>query len=164
MPGCRGKLRSKRPRLDLPGAITASTGLFAFVYGFSHVETSSWGNRYTVASLVASAVLLTLFVATERRVSPPLLPLHIVVDCNRAGAYIAVFTGVIATFGMFLFLTYYMQDTLHYSPVLTGLAYLPMIVVLVTPSDRLVGPGARLRLAHRQRCGGGLRQCPGRPP
>ena len=122
---------TKRPRLDLPGAITASTGLFALVYGFSHVETTSWGNRYTIASLVASAVLLTIFVAIERRVSQPLLPLRIVVDRNRAGAYIAVFTGVIATFGMFLFLTYYMQDTLHYSPVLTGLAYLPMIVVLI---------------------------------
>jgi EmrB/QacA subfamily drug resistance transporter len=122
---------AKRPRLDLPGAITASTGLFALVYGFSHVETTSWGNRYTIASLVASAVLLTIFVAIERRVSQPLLPLRIVVDRNRAGAYIAVFTGVIATFGMFLFLTYYMQDTLHYSPVLTGLAYLPMIVVLI---------------------------------
>jgi hypothetical protein len=55
---------------------------------------------------VASAVLLTIFVAIERRVSQPLLPLRIVGDRNRAGAYIAVFTGVIATFGMFLFLTY----------------------------------------------------------
>jgi EmrB/QacA subfamily drug resistance transporter len=122
---------ANRPRLDLPGAITASTGLFALVYGFSHVETTSWGNRYTIASLVASAVLLTTFVAIERRVSLPLLPLRIVVDRNRAGAYIAVFAGVIATFGMFLFLTYYMQDTLHYSPVRTGVAYLPMIVALV---------------------------------
>ncbi len=131
-----GKLLSNRraanrPRLDLPGAITASTGLFALVYGFSHVETTSWGNTTTIASLVASAVLLTIFAAIERRVSQPLLPLRIVLDRNRAGAYIAVFTGVIATFGMFLFLTYYMQDTLHYSPVLTGLAYLPMIVVLI---------------------------------
>jgi predicted MFS family arabinose efflux permease len=81
--------------------------------------------------LVASAVLLTLFVAIERRVSQPLLPLRIILDRNRAGAYIAVFTVVIASFGMFLFLTYYMQDTLHYSPVRTGVAYLPMIVVLI---------------------------------
>jgi EmrB/QacA subfamily drug resistance transporter len=122
---------ANRPRLDLPGAITASTGLFALVYGFSHVETTSWGNRYTIGSLVASAVLLTIFVVIERRVPQPLLPLRIVVNRNRAGAYIAVFTGVIATFGMFLFLTYYLQDTLHYSPVLTGVAYLPMIVVLI---------------------------------
>jgi EmrB/QacA subfamily drug resistance transporter len=122
---------AKRPRLDLPGAITATTGLFALVYGFSHAETTSWGNTYTIAALVASAVLLTLFVAIERRVSEPLLPLRVVVERNRAGAYIAVFTGVIATFGMFLFLTYYMQGTLHYSPVVTGAAYMPMIVALV---------------------------------
>jgi EmrB/QacA subfamily drug resistance transporter len=120
-----------RPHLDLPGAVTASTGLFALVYGFSHAETTSWGNTYTIASLVASVVLLTVFVAFERRASQPLLPLRIVLDRNRAGAFIAVFTGVIATFGMFLFLTYYMQGTLHYSPVRTGVAYLPMIVALV---------------------------------
>jgi EmrB/QacA subfamily drug resistance transporter len=120
-----------RPHLDLPGAITASTGLFALVFGFSHAETTSWANTYTIASLVASAVLLTIFVAIERRASQPLLPLRIVTDRSRAGAYIAVFTGVIATFGMFLFLTYYMQGTLHYSPVRTGIAYLPMIVALV---------------------------------
>jgi EmrB/QacA subfamily drug resistance transporter len=122
---------ANRPRLDLPGAITATTGLFSLVYGFSHAETTSWGNTYTIAALVVSAVLLTLFVAIERRVSEPLLPLRIVVERNRAGAYIAVFTGVIATFGMFLFLTYYMQGTLHYSPVVTGAAYMPMIVALV---------------------------------
>ncbi len=120
-----------RPHLDLPGAITASAGLFVLVYGFSHAETSSWANTFTIASLVASAVLLTIFVAIERRVSQPLLPLRIVVDRNRAGAFIAMFAGGSATFGMFLFLTYYMQGTLHYSPVVTGVAYMPMIVALV---------------------------------
>jgi EmrB/QacA subfamily drug resistance transporter len=126
---------AQRPHLDLPGAITASTGLFALVYGFSHAETTSWGNAYTIASLVASAVLLGFFVDIERRASQPLLPLRIVLDRDRAGAFIAVFTGVIATYGMFLFLTYYMQDTLHYSPVRTGVAYLPMIVALVASAQ-----------------------------
>jgi MFS family permease len=51
---------ASRPRLDLPGAITASSGLFALVYGFSHAETTSWGDRYTLGCLVASAVLLTI--------------------------------------------------------------------------------------------------------
>jgi EmrB/QacA subfamily drug resistance transporter len=122
---------ANRPHLDLPGAITATAGLFALVYGFSHAETTSWGNTYTVASLVASAALLTIFVAIEQRVSEPLPPLRIVVERNRAGAFIAMFAGGAATFGMFLFLTYYMQDTLHYSPIVTGVAYLPMIVALV---------------------------------
>jgi EmrB/QacA subfamily drug resistance transporter len=122
---------AKRPQLDLRGAITATVGLFALVYGFSHAETTSWGDTYTMASLVASAMLLTIFVAIERRVSQPLLPLRIVVDRNRAGAYVAMFAGGVATFGMFLFLTYYLQGTLHYSPVMTGVAYLPMIVALI---------------------------------
>jgi MFS family permease len=120
-----------RPRLDLPGAITATAGLFALVYGFSHAETTSWGNTLTIASLVASVVLLSIFVAIEQRVSEPLLPLRIVAERNRAGAFVAMFAGGAATFGMFLFLTYYMQGTLHYSPVVTGVAYLPMIVALV---------------------------------
>jgi MFS family permease len=64
-------------------------------------------------------------------VPQPLLPLRIVVDRNRAGAFIAMFASGAAMFGMFLFLTYYMQGTLHYSPVLTGVAYLPMIAALV---------------------------------
>jgi hypothetical protein len=124
---------ANRPHLDLPGAITASTGLFALVYGFSHTETTSWRNTYTVASLVASAVLLTTFVAVERRVSQPLLPLRIVADRNRAGAFIAMFAAGSATFGMFLFLTYYMQGTLHYSPVVTGVAYLPLATNVLLP-------------------------------
>ena len=122
---------AKRPHLDLPGVVTATAGLFALVYGFSHAETTSWSDTYTMASLVASAVLLTLFVVIERRVPEPLLPLRIVVDRNRGGAFIAMFAAGAAMFGTFLFLTYYMQGTLHYSPVLTGFAYLPMIVGLV---------------------------------
>ena len=120
-----------RPHLDLPGVITATAGLFALVYGFSHAEPTSWGDTYTVACLVAAGVLLAALVGFERRVSEPLLPLRIVVDRNRGGAFIAMFAAGAAMFGTFLFLTYYMQGTLHYSPVVTGFAYLPMIVGLV---------------------------------
>jgi EmrB/QacA subfamily drug resistance transporter len=126
---------AKRPHLDLPGVITATLGLFALVYGFSHAETTSWGDPYTVASLVASVVLLSIFVVIERRVSEPLLPLRIVVDRNRGGAFVAMFAAGAAMFGTFLFLTYYMQGTLNYSPVVTGLAYLPMIAGLITSAQ-----------------------------
>jgi EmrB/QacA subfamily drug resistance transporter len=126
---------ARRPRLDLPGVITATTGLFALVYGFSHAETTSWGDTYTIASLVAAGALLAGFVAIERRVTEPLLPLRIVVDRNRGGAFVAMFAAGAAMFGTFLFLTYYMQGTLHYSPVVTGLAYLPMIVALVAAAQ-----------------------------
>ncbi|HWG74409.1 MAG TPA: MFS transporter [Acidimicrobiales bacterium] len=120
-----------RPHLDIPGVLTATVGLFALVFGFSHAETTSWGDTYTVASLVIAAVLLAVFVAIERRVSQPLLPLRIVIDRNRGGAFIAMFVAGSAMFGTFLFLTYYMQGTLGYSPVVTGFAYLPMIAALV---------------------------------
>ncbi len=120
-----------RPRLDLPGVFTATAGLFALVYGFSHAETTSWGDAYTVISLAVAVVLLVVFVAIERRVSQPLLPLRIVVDRNRGGAFIAMFAAGAAMSGTFLFLTYYMQGTLQYSPIVTGFAYLPLIVGLI---------------------------------
>ena len=122
---------AERPRLDIPGVATATAGLFALVYGFSHAETTSWDDIYTIGSLVAAAVLLVAFVAIERRASQPLLPLRIVVDRNRGGAFIAMFASGAAMFGTFLFLTYYMQGTLHYSPVITGVAYLPMMAALI---------------------------------
>jgi len=120
-----------RPRLDIPGVATATAGLFALVYGFSHAETTSWDDNYTIGCLVAAAVLLAAFVAIERRASQPLLPLRIVVDRNRGGAFIAMFAAGAAMFATFLFLTYYMQGTLHYSPVVTGVAYLPMMAALI---------------------------------
>lgn len=122
---------AERPRLDMPGLLTATAGLFTLVYGFSHAETTSWADTYTIASLAAAAVLLGVFVAIERRVSQPLLPLRIVVDRNRGGAFIAMFAAGAAMFGTFLFLTYYLQGSLHYSAVVTGFAYLPLIIGLV---------------------------------
>jgi EmrB/QacA subfamily drug resistance transporter len=124
-----------RPHLDLPGVLTATAGFFLLVYGFSHAETTAWSDRYTVGSLVLAAVLLIVFVVIEGRVAQPLLPLRIVVDRNRGGAFVAMFAGGSAMFGTFLFLTYYMQGTLHYSPVLTGIAYMPLIVGLIIASQ-----------------------------
>ena len=126
--------QSVRPKIDIPGTVTASAGLFALVYGFSNAETHSWGDAVTIAMLAASAVLLSLFVWLQARVDHPLLPLRIVRDRSRAGSYLAV--GVFGTgmFGVFLFLTYYMQQTLGYSPVTTGLAFLPMMGAIMVSS------------------------------
>jgi EmrB/QacA subfamily drug resistance transporter len=117
--------------LDLPGLATATVGLFAIVYGFSHAETTSWSDVYTVGSLALGVVLLTAFARLQTRVSHPLLPLRVVLDRNRGGALLAMLFSGIGLFAVFLFLTYYLQDTLGFSPVLTGVAYLPMIGALI---------------------------------
>jgi EmrB/QacA subfamily drug resistance transporter len=123
-----------RPKLDWPGTVTVSAGLFALVYGFSHAETAGWGNSVTVGSLIASAVLLAAFAFIQTRAVQPLLPLRVILDRNRGGALFAMFAASIGMFGVFLFLTYYLQGSMHYSAVRTGVAFLPMVGVLVVVS------------------------------
>jgi EmrB/QacA subfamily drug resistance transporter len=123
-----------KARLDLPGALTASTGLFALVYGFSHAETAGWGAPATIGSFAAGLGLLATFVAIQRRSRHPLLPLRVLADRNRAGSYLSVLIVGIGMFGVFLFLTYYLQQQLGYSPITTGLAFLPMIAAVMLTS------------------------------
>ncbi len=123
-----------RPPLDLPGTLTASTGLFALVYGFSNSETHSWGHPVTIGMLAAAVVLLSLFVWIESRVAHPLLPLRVVADRTRGGSYLAIGISGIAMFAVFLFLTYYLQQNLGLSPIQTGLAFLPMTAAIVLTS------------------------------
>ncbi len=127
----RNQADPQRPRIDLPGAVVASVGLFALVYGFSNAETDAWTAPVTIVALVVSAVLLAAFVAIERRTDHPLLPLHIVADRARGGAYASIALAGSGVFGVFLFLTFYMQQTLGFSPIKTGLAFLPMTAMIV---------------------------------
>jgi EmrB/QacA subfamily drug resistance transporter len=122
---------SGRVHIDMPGLAAGSLGLFSLVYGFSNAETHSWSDPITIAALAASAALLAAFVMIERRVKHPLLPLHIVWDRARGGAYLSIALAGSAVFAVFLFLTYYMQQNLGFSPLLTGLAFLPMTVMIV---------------------------------
>jgi EmrB/QacA subfamily drug resistance transporter len=115
-----------KPRLDIPGTLTSGLGLFALVYGFARAEHSGWGAASTIGFLAVGVVLLIVFVALQRRVASPLLPLHVVLDRNRGGAYAVMALSGAGMFGVFLFLTYYLQQTLGFSPVETGLAFLPM--------------------------------------
>jgi EmrB/QacA subfamily drug resistance transporter len=115
-----------RPRLDLPGTLTASSGLFALVYGLSHGESDGWGDPVTLGLLIGSAVLLAAFVAIERRVAHPLLPLRVVADRARGGAFLAIGTASAGIFGVLLFLTFYLQNTKDLTALRTGLAFLPM--------------------------------------
>ncbi len=123
-----------RPKIDIPGVVTGSLGLFAVVYGFSNAETHSWSAPVTIIALAASVVLLVGFVLIERRAAHPLLPLHIVWDRARGGAYTAIVLAGSGVFGVFLFLTYFMQQNLGFSPLTTGLAFMPMTALIVASS------------------------------
>ncbi|MBS3180486.1 MFS transporter [Pseudoclavibacter sp. Marseille-Q4354] len=120
-----------RPKLDIPGTLLVSAGLFALVYGFSHAETDGWDSPLTWGMLAGAVVFLAGFVVWQTRAGHPLLPLHIVRDRNRGAAYLSVMIAGAGMFGVFLFVTYYLQLTLGYSPIQTGLAFLPMIAMLV---------------------------------
>jgi len=121
-------------RIDWPGTVLVVAGLVAVVYGLSEADTAGWGAPTTIALLVSGVVLLAVFVLVEQRVQHPLLPLRIVLNRFRGGAYLAIGLSAIGVFGIFLFLTYYLQLTLAYSPVKSGLAFLPMIAAIVAAS------------------------------
>jgi EmrB/QacA subfamily drug resistance transporter len=124
-----------RPALDIAGTALASAGLFALVFGFSEAESDGWGSPMCWAMLAASGVLLVAFVAWQRRATDPLLPLGVVVDRNRGAAFSAVLLAGVGMFGVFLFVTYYLQDTLGYSPIKSGLAFLPMVAMLTAAAQ-----------------------------
>jgi EmrB/QacA subfamily drug resistance transporter len=119
----------RRPRLDLPGTVAVCAAMFCLVYGFSNADTHSWSTPSTWGFLAAGVAGLVAFIVRQARAASPLLPLRIVLDRNRGGAYLAVFLVMAGVSGVFLFLTYYLQDTRDYTPVGTGLAYLPMLVI-----------------------------------
>jgi EmrB/QacA subfamily drug resistance transporter len=131
-------------RIDVAGTVTASVGLFALVFGFSNAESHGWGAPITIVAIAAAVALLVAFVAVERRVANPLLPLRVVADRNRGGGYLALAAAGAGLFGVFLFLTYYLQQTLGFSPLTTGLAFMPMMAVIMP-----VGGIAQTRLLPR---------------
>jgi EmrB/QacA subfamily drug resistance transporter len=115
-----------KPRLDIPGVLLVSAALFCLVYGFSNAATHNWRTPSTWGFLVAGVVLLVLFAFWQMRAPSPLLPPRIVLDRNRGGAYASMLIASAGMFGLFLFLAYYLQQTLAYSPVVTGVAILPV--------------------------------------
>ena len=123
-----------KPSLDLPGALTAAGGLFLIVFGFDRAQIAGWSAAQTIASLVAGVALLGVFVLIELRSRQPLLPMRLLENRTRAGSYLAVLFAGVGTFGVFLFVTYYMQQTLGFSPLTSGLAFLPMIATVIVTS------------------------------
>ena len=126
---------SQRPRMDWAGAVLATVGLFLIVYGFSHAETAGWTAWLTLSTLIVGGLLLVGFVLAEQRTSHPLLPLRVIVDRARGGSYLSIGITGIAIFGVFLFLTFYLQLIRGYSPVTTGLLFLPFIGCIFISSN-----------------------------
>jgi EmrB/QacA subfamily drug resistance transporter len=128
---------------DLPGLFLVAGGLFSVVFGFSHAETTSWSDPFTIGFLVAGVVLLAVFAVFETRATFPLLPPRVVRNRTRGGSVLAMLFASVGLFGVFLFLTYYLQETLGFSPVKTGVAFLPMVAVLAATaqvSNRILLP------------------------
>jgi EmrB/QacA subfamily drug resistance transporter len=131
----RQKKAADRPRIDIPGTILVTTGLFSVVYGFSNANTYNWGSPMAWGFLAASAVLLVAFTWWQTKAAHPLLPLRVLLDRNRGASYLAMLVASVGMFGVFLFLTYYLQLTLSFSPVKTGLAFLPMVLALMVSAQ-----------------------------
>jgi EmrB/QacA subfamily drug resistance transporter len=115
-----------RSGYDLRGSALVTAGMFLLVYRFTTAGTDGWGSRVTIGLLGAAAVSLVAFVLTELAVANPLLPLRVIIDRHRGGAFLASFFVGIAMLGTFLFLTYFLQATQHYSALKTGFAFLPL--------------------------------------
>jgi EmrB/QacA subfamily drug resistance transporter len=131
----RHQVSRGRSRLDLPGAALVSASMFCLVYGFSNAATHSWHTPSTYGFLAAGVALLAAFAFWQTRAASPLLPPRVVLDRNRGGAYLAVLITGAGMFGIFLFLIYYLQQTLGYSPVVSGVAFLPLIAMVVLSAN-----------------------------
>ncbi|MYX95535.1 DHA2 family efflux MFS transporter permease subunit [Streptomyces sp. SID486] len=122
-------------KLDVPGTVLVAAGLFSLVYGFSNAETHDWGSPMTWGFLLAGGVLLAAFTWWQTRTAHPLLPLRILLDRDRAASFVAVLITGAGMFGVFLFLTYYLQLNLGFSPTRTGVAFLPMVGALMVTAQ-----------------------------
>jgi EmrB/QacA subfamily drug resistance transporter len=131
----RGGRPVRRPRLDIPGTLLASAGLFALVYGFADAASDGWSSPMTWGFLAGAAALLSLFTWWQAKASHPLLPLRVLTDRNRGASFIMLALSGAGMFGVFLFLTYYLQVSLGYTPVKTGLAFLPMVGALMVAAQ-----------------------------
>ncbi|MDN5917535.1 MAG: MFS transporter [Pseudonocardia sp.] len=126
-----------RPKLDITGTILASVGLFCLVYGLGSAETDGWSSLPVYAFLAAGLVLLIAFVIVQRRVRSPLLPLRVLLDRYRGGSFLTILTLTLGMFSLSLFLTFVLQQNLGFSPMLSGVAFLPMVVSIVAVSTTL---------------------------
>jgi EmrB/QacA subfamily drug resistance transporter len=124
---------SRPGQLDVPGAILGTGGLLALVYGLTRAGNAAygWSNGWTIASLVASVVLLMMFFLVESRVEHPLLPFRIFMNRTRAASFVAMMLLPAAMFAMFFFLSLFIQNVMGYSPLKAGFAFLPFSICII---------------------------------
>jgi EmrB/QacA subfamily drug resistance transporter len=122
-------------RLDVPGLVTSSLGLFALTYGLIEANTYGWGSARIVGAFVIAVVALAAFVLLERHQRAPMLPLELFSNPTYTGANLVILLVALAMFGVFFFVSLYMQNILGYSAVQTGAAFLPMtiLIILIAP-------------------------------
>ncbi|WP_330177471.1 MFS transporter [Streptomyces sp. NBC_01498] len=133
----RDRAGAKGARLDIPGVILGSGGLVAIVYGFSRAEQKGWTSTEVLTVLSVGVALLVAFTWWQTRSPSPLLPLHIIRERNRGGSVIVMAMATIGLFGSFLFLTYFLQTILGYSPLTAGLAFLPLSAGIIIGSTQI---------------------------
>jgi predicted MFS family arabinose efflux permease len=118
-------------KYDVPGAITATVGMLAVVYGVSQASTDGWGSSTALTGILGGIAILGLFVFIETKVANPLLPLRLV-NRIRGGAYLSQALAATGLFGMFFFMTFYFQNVHQYSAIKTGLCFLPFSLGIIT--------------------------------
>src|SRR5580704_7901796 len=118
-------------RYDIPGALLSTAGLVSLVYGFTKAVTDGWSSTPTLTLIAVGVILLAAFVVVEAHSPSPLLPLRVVLERNRGGAYLAALLNVVGLFAMFIFLSYYMQQILHYTAAKAGVAFLPFALGVI---------------------------------
>ncbi|GAA1078726.1 MFS transporter [Kitasatospora arboriphila] len=122
-------------RFDLPGALTSTLGLVALVYGFIRAASDGWSDALTLASFAGGVVLVVAFVVIERRTAQPITPLHLFQDRNRTGGLIMMLCLAAAMFGIFFYITIFVQTVIHYSPLKAGVAFLPISAAIIVAAQ-----------------------------
>jgi len=151
-PRVLGDSERQRGRFDLPGAITGSVGLGALVYGLSEAATTftngqaigHWGSTKVIVSLIAAVLLLAAFAFIEARSGHALVPPRVLRSRNRTGAYLISLCIGTALFGLFFFMTLFVQQVWGYSPVRSGIGYLPMVAGIIVAAGLSSGLVARI--------------------
>jgi EmrB/QacA subfamily drug resistance transporter len=119
---------------DVAGALTSTAGMILLVYGIIRAGADGWTNQVALAAFAAAVILLALFLLRESRAAQPITPLRLFTDRNRAGSYVTRLLLVAGMFGMFFFLTQFVQNILHFTPLQAGISFLPMTAALFAVS------------------------------